>query len=217
MKKLIHQIFWSFDEKKTIEDFPNFLVNTQLTKFICRDQNIEYKLWNEEDCNNLIQSDFHTFQDLWDDFFYPIQKVDFIKYCILHKYGGIYLDCDVKPYKPFSELFEKEFFFCHWHDDKKKLPYNAVMGSQEKNELIKSIMCECERSFYEKRNIEIYGEWIGRFVFQTTGHHMLERVMKQEKIDKDKYFLDIIKINTKDRVVKGENYFFEDDNVSAWY
>ena len=217
MKKLIHQIFWSFDEKKTIEDFPNFLMNTQLTKIICKDQNIEYKLWNEEDCNNLIQSDFYTFQELWDDFIYPIQKVDFIKYCILHKYGGIYLDCDVKPYKPFSELFEKEFFFCHWHDDKKKLPYNAVMGSQPKNNLFRYIMCECERSFYEKRNIEIYGEWIGRFVFQTTGHYALERVMKQEKIDKDKYFLDIIKINTKDRVVKGENYFFEDDNVSAWY
>ena len=44
---------------------------------------------------------------------------------------------------------------------------------------------------------------------------MLERVMKQEKIDKDKYFLDIIKINTKDRVVKGENYFFEDDKMAA--
>ena len=217
MKKLIHQIFWSFDEKKTIEDFPNFLMNTQLTKIICKDQNIEYKLWNEEDCNNLIQSDFYTFQELWDDFIYPIQKVDFIKYCILHRYGGIYLDCDVKPYKPFSELFEKEFFFCHWNDDKKKLPYNAVMGSQEKNKLFRYIMCECERSFYEKRNIEIYGEWKGRFVFQTTGHYALERVMKQEKIDKDKYFLDIIKINTKDRVVKGENYFFEDDNVSAWY
>ena len=78
-------------------------------------------------------------------------------------------------------------------------------------------MCECEKSFYEKRNIGIYGEWKGRFIYQTTGHHMLERVMKQEKIDKDKYFLDILKINTKDRVVKGENIFFEDDNISSWY
>ena len=41
--------------------------------------------------------------------------------------------------------------------------------------------------------------------------------MKQEKIDKDKYLLDILKINTKDRVVKGENIFFEDDNISSWY
>ena len=222
MKKIIHQIYGLFDDGKDISEVPSpenpiFLINTQFTEIICKDQKIEYKLWNKEDCDNLIKSDFYLFQELWDDFFYPIQKADFIRYCILYKYGGIYLDCDIKPYQPFSELFEKEFFFCHWHDDKKKLHYNAVMGSKPKNELFKVIMCECEKSFYEKRNIGIYGEWKGRFIYQTTGHHMLERVMKQEKIDKDKYFLDILKINTKDRVVKGENIFFEDDNISSWY
>ena len=217
MKKIVHQIFWSFDDKKTIEDYPTFLINTQITKIICRQYNIEYKLWNKEDCDNLIKSDFHTFQKLWDDFFEPIQQVDFIRYCILHKYGGIYLDCDIKPVKPFDELFHKEFFFVHWANDKKRLPYNAIMGSQEKNDLFKSIMWECEKSFYEKINIGVYGEWRGRFVFQTTGHFMLERVMKEEKIDKDKYFLNILKINNKGKIITGDNVLFEDDNLSTWY
>jgi len=217
MKRIIHQIFWAFDDKKTLVDYPIFLMNTQLTKIICRQYNIEYKLWNKEECDNLIQSYFYLFSELWEDFFEPIQQVDFIRYCILYKYGGIYLDCDVRPYKPFDELFEKDFFFVHWDNDKRRLPYNAVMGSQEKNELFKSIMCECEKSFYEKRNIKVYGAWRGRFVFQTTGHFMLERVMKKEKIDKDKYFLNILKINNKGKIITGKDVFFEDDNISSWY
>ena len=77
MKRIIHQIFWSFKENQTIEDIPIFHINTQFTKIICDQHNIEYKLWNKEDCDNLIKSDFHTFQKLWDDFFEPILS-DFI-------------------------------------------------------------------------------------------------------------------------------------------
>ena len=123
----------------------------------------------------------------------------------------------MRPYKPFDELFEKDFFFVHWDNDKRRLPYNAVMGSQEKNELFKSIMCECEKSFYEKRNIGVYGEWVGRFIFQTTGHFMLERVMKAERINKDKYFMNILKIKNKGKIITGDDIFFEDDNLSTWY
>ena len=222
MKKLIHQVSGLFDDGKDISEVPSpdnpiFLINTQFTKIICEQNNIEYKMWNKEDCDNLIKSDFYHFQELWNDFFEPIQQADFIRYCILFKYGGIYIDCDIRPVKPFDELFEKDFVFVHWANDKKRLPYNAVMGSKPNNQLFKSIMCECEKSFYEKRNIEVYGEWPGRFIFQTTGHFMLERVMKEEKIDKDKYFLNILKINNKGKIITGKDVFFEDDNLSTWY
>ena len=222
MKKIVHQVYGLFDDGKDISEVPSpdnpiFLINTQFTKIICEQNNIEYKMWNKEDCDNLIKSDFYHFQELWNDFFEPIQQADFIRYCILFKYGGIYIDCDIRPVKPFDELFEKDFVFVHWANDKKRLPYNAVMGSKPNNQLFKSIMCECEKSFYEKRNIEVYGEWPGRFIFQTTGHFMLERVMKEEKIDKDKYFLNILKINNKGKLITGKDVFFEDDNLSTWY
>lgn len=222
MKKIVHQVYGLFDDGKDISEVPSpdnpiFLINTQFTKIICEQNNIEYKMWNKEDCDNLIKSDFYHFQELWNDFFEPIQQADFIRYCILFKYGGIYIDCDIRPVKPFDELFEKDFVFVHWANDKKRLPYNAVMGSKPNNQLFKSIMCECEKSFYEKRNIEVYGEWPGRFIFQTTGHFMLERVMKEEKIDKDKYFLNILKINNKGKIITGKDVFFEDDNLSTWY
>ena len=222
MKKIVHQVYGLFDDGKDISEVPSpdnpiFLINTQFTKIICEQNNIEYKMWNKEDCDNLIKSDFYHFEELWNDFFEPIQQADFIRYCILFKYGGIYIDCDIRPVKPFDELFEKDFVFVHWANDKKRLPYNAVMGSKPNNQLFKSIMCECEKSFYEKRNIEVYGEWPGRFIFQTTGHFMLERVMKEEKIDKDKYFLNILKINNKGKIITGKDVFFEDDNLSTWY
>ena len=46
---------------------------------------------------------------------------------------------------------------------------------------------------------------------------MLERVMKSEKIDKDKYFLNILKINNKGKIITGDNVLFEDENLSTWY
>ena len=77
------------------------------------------------------------------------------------------------------------------------------------------ILEHCEESYYEKRKIKIYKQWKGRFVFQTTGHFMLQRVLKKHHIHD---FLDIIKIHTKDgTIIQGENPFFEDTSESVWY
>jgi hypothetical protein len=73
----------------------------------------------------------------------------------------------------------------------------------------------CKESYYEKRKQEIYKKWKGRFVFQTTGHYMLQRVLKKHKISD---FLNILKVHTKSgKIVQGPNPLFEDSNASVWY
>ena len=70
-------------------------------------------------------------------------------------------------------------------------------------------------SFHKLSKKEIYKTWKGRFVFQTTGHFMLQRVLKKNKI---KGYLDIVKIHTKEgKIVQGSNPLFEDTSASVWY
>ena len=79
----------------------------------------------------------------------------------------------------------------------------------------KDILDHCKESYYEKRKQDIYKKWKGRFVFQTTGHYMLQRVLKKHKISD---FLNILKVHTKSgKIVQGPNPLFEDSNASVWY
>ena len=117
-----------------------------------------------------------------------------------------------------DKLFKRDYFFVTWHDDKKRLPYNAVMGSQKDQDIFVDIMKHCEESYHKLSKKDIYKTWKGRFVFQTTGHRMLDRVLKRGKVNKKKYVLDILRVKSKSgKVVSGKNPYFEDSNASVWY
>ena len=216
-KKLVHQIYGIFDDGIPLKDISVFYDNVQKTKSFCKKHRYQYKMWNLSKCIKLIKDHYPEYLSLWNDFTIPIQRADFIRYCILHKYGGIYIDCDIHPLKSLDTLFRKDYFFVTWHDDKKKLPYNAVMGSKQGNDIHKEIMKHCEESFREKVKDPIYTKWKGRFVFQTTGHRMLERVLKKQNVKKD-HILDILRVKTKTgKIVSGKNPYFEDSNASIWF
>ena len=214
IKKLVHQIYGVFDDGIPLKDIPVFYVNVQKTKSFCKKQGYSYKMWNLSKCIKLIKDHYPEYLSLWNAFPLPIQRADFIRYLILYKYGGIYIDCDIHPLRSLDKLFQKDYFFATWNDDRKRLPYNAVMGSQKGEEIFLEIAEECKRSFYQKRKNPIYNTWKGRFVFQTTGHRMLERVLKKKK----DHVLDILRIKTgTGKIVEGKNPYFEDNNASVWF
>ncbi|MAB39901.1 MAG: hypothetical protein CL525_12525 [Aequorivita sp.] len=216
---MIHQIFWPFKGKELC-DIPNFKLNVDETIEFCKVHNYDYKLWNLEDCENLIKEDFNEYWQLWQDFRYDIQRCDFIRYCILYKFGGLYLDCDIRPMKNLAAVFSEPIYFVHWADDKNKKPYNAVMHSSKNHNLFLEIIKQCKEDFYEKCEIKTYETWKGRFVFQTTGHSMLERVTKKQKINKDKYFHNVLYIKNYDKgfdIGNCDNALFYDANASVWY
>ena len=214
-KKVIHQVYGVFDDGVPLKDIPVFYENVKLTKQFCKKYKIRHKMWNFKKCNHLINTHFKQYKKLWNDFSLPIQKADFIRYCILYHEGGIYVDCDIHPIGNIDHLFQKDHFFVTWADDKKNLPYNAVLGSHKKTELYKDILEHCEESYYLKAKKDIYKKWKGRFVFQTTGHYMLQRVLKNKS---KKNILNIMKIHTKSgKIVQGPKPLFEDNNASMWY
>ncbi len=225
----IHQVYGMFDDGIPIKDIPVFYENSKKTKNFCKKKNITYRMWNFKDANSLVESldkaeqgktDPIPFLKTWKDSRFkqqPILRADFIRYCILYDQGGIYVDCDIHPIKPLTRLFAKPYFFVTWADDKRQLPYNALLGTYKHNPLYREIIRECCKSFQEKKHQEIYKSWKGRFVFQTTGHYMLKRVLKnyQPNIERD-----ILLIYGKGRVKpigNKEKALFEDANASVWY
>ena len=157
---------------------------------------------------------FPQYRKLYEQFRYKIQKIDFIRYCIIYLHGGIYLDCDIQPIKDFTHLFDLDYFFV-----KNPIPpnqgviYNAIFGSKPNNEIFLDILREVERSTYEKQKLDIYKKWKGRLVFQTTGQYMLKRVLGLIPL------LNIISVDnkTKGRTYNNPDGLFLDYNTSEWY
>lgn len=51
-------------------------------------------MWTDKKARDFISSEYPWFLETWDDYAFPIQHADSIRYFILHHYGGIYLDMD---------------------------------------------------------------------------------------------------------------------------
>lgn len=52
-------------------------------------------LWTDASSREFIAKEYPWFLDTFDDYTYPIQRADVIRYFVLHHYGGVYLDLDV--------------------------------------------------------------------------------------------------------------------------
>jgi len=213
----IHQIFFNIG-KGELKDIKPFYKCYKHNKAYCKKNTIKYKLWSRKQIEKLLEKPKNKeFKKVYYDFDQDIMRIDFGRYLIMWNYGGIYIDLDIciiknKSIKP---LFDKDYFFVRWNDDKRKLPYNAVLGTQKENPLYKDILDHSKESYYEKRKQKVYKQWKGRFVFQTTGHYMLQRVLKNKS---KKNILNIMKIHTKSgKIVQGPKPLFEDNNASMWY
>ena len=219
-KKIIHQIFFDMGKGK-LKEIPQFYKCYLNNKEYCKKNNIQYKLWSRKQIEKLLDKPRNKqYKKLFYDFKYDIQRVDFGRYLVLWNYGGIYTDLDVCIMnKSINHLFQKEYFFVTWDDDINFKPYNAVIGTIKNNPLYEEILQHSKESFYEKSKQEIYKKWKGRFVFQTTGHYMLLRVLKKNNLYNKKNILNIMKVyhSKTDRIIKGPNPLFEDSNASLWF
>jgi mannosyltransferase OCH1-like enzyme len=70
-------------------------------------------LWTDKDLENLDKSIFPI--DLINTCEIPAQKADILRYFLIYNFGGIYVDCDITPYKSLEPIvqFQKSFVVCH--------------------------------------------------------------------------------------------------------
>jgi mannosyltransferase OCH1-like enzyme len=64
----------------------------------------EYRLWTDDDNRRLIAEHYSWFLPTYDSYPKPIQRADAVRYFILHKYGGLYVDLDFLSFSPITPL-----------------------------------------------------------------------------------------------------------------
>ena len=211
---MIHQIYIDLGRGQ-LRDIPQFNWPFEKTKVYCNKNNIDHTLWGKEQIEDLL-NDYPEYKQLYEDFRYDIQRIDFARLLILYDKGGLYLDLDIQPFEgeKIDYIFEKPFVIARWINS--HLPYNAIIACQKGNPLMLKCIEEVKRSFYEKSEMKIYHTRKARFVFQTKGHYALHRVLKKE-ID----YEPIVSVynsvkNICECCPKGQAKFF-DGSASIWY
>ena len=213
MNIIIHQIYGIFDDGIPLNEIPSFKKCVARTNKFCKKNGYQHRMWNLQMCEELIIDHYPQYLCLWSEFRYPIQKADFIRYLILHQYGGWYVDCDVYPIQNLNCLHNDDEVFTSWSNDKAGKPYNAVMYSCKGNSLFMNIAEKVQERVQEKQVMKIYDTWKGRLVFQTTGHHMLKTVVPKSSI----HDLMLIHNEKKEIYEVSDNPYFYDENASTWF
>jgi mannosyltransferase OCH1-like enzyme len=124
--KIIHQIW--VGEKERPEHIKKYMEGV---KSIFSDH--EYIFWNNDnlpELNEDCQKKFLQYKEK------PAFQADLLRYVILNKYGGIYLDSDFECYKKFDHIFEKPFFCVNrnWHVT------NAIFACESNNPILTNIL-----------------------------------------------------------------------------
>jgi mannosyltransferase OCH1-like enzyme len=127
--KIIHQIWLGNSipdlEKKMCEKIAQSL-----------DSSWQYILWTEKNIKDL---NFFKNFDLYNQTPNFGQKSDLLRYAVLNEMGGIYLDVDFLPVKPFDDLLDLEFF-CGIAYDKSPNVFNGLIGTTQNNPLIQDLL-----------------------------------------------------------------------------
>jgi len=93
--KLIHQT------AKTRDIPPKWLAYQKKLQALHPDWT--YRLWTDEDNLAFVQNEYPQLLDIYRNLPINIMRVDVIRYLIIHKHGGLYMDLDYEMLKPFDK------------------------------------------------------------------------------------------------------------------
>jgi len=106
----------------------------------------EYKFWNINNMPELINQEAFEFYNN------VIFKSDILRYEMLHKFGGIYVDFDFLFYKNIEPLITDDYFLVFDVDNLHI--NNCIMGFSKENEIIKSVIDEIPKSLAIAKQIK---------------------------------------------------------------
>ena len=170
--KIIHQI-WSGISEPLPEHF-RLLGETWKEHY----PDWEYRFWDNVLMNNFIQEHYPQYWDIYSRFPYNVQRWDAIRYLILDKMGGMYVDFDYESICNMEELLkDKSCCFAlepelhtsiHGHERTVPVFNNALMLCAPQHPFMKRII---EKVFTEE--MVAYKEIRTVIVMNTTGPWMI--------------------------------------------
>jgi inositol phosphorylceramide mannosyltransferase catalytic subunit len=69
----------------------------------------EAMMWTDANARDFVSEHYPAFLDEWDNYRYPIQRIDALRYLVLYHYGGVILDMDLQCKRALGPLRRFEF------------------------------------------------------------------------------------------------------------
>lgn len=108
----------------------------------------EYKLWTDTEISNIPLIN----QKLYNSLKNFGSKSDVVRYEILYREGGVYMDTDFEMVKSFDELLYLDFFTGVGHSTE-PMVFNGLFGSVKNSNLLKNIIFNLREKFNSDNNI----------------------------------------------------------------
>lgn len=174
--KIIHQV-WS----GKYEPLPDAFAELAQTWKDCHPE-WTYMFWDNQRIDEFIHGNYPQYIERYNSFPYDIQRWDAIRYLILYKMGGMYVDFDYECFDNIEPLLKGECCFAmepkeHTFDKYKDCYFNnALMFAIPQNEFMYKII---ERVFTVSRNTVQEDKF--SHVLNTTGPLMLADLYQKEE------------------------------------
>lgn len=131
----------------------------------------EHLLWTDDSINRFMAG-YSFFNHLP----YDVHRWDVFRYFVLYEMGGMYLDMDMKPLKPFDDLFSEETYCLENPVDAKNAGYerlisNAMMVCEKHSRIMKNVID------YLGKNLPTKGNKID--VINQTGPGLITKVFNE--------------------------------------
>lgn len=138
----------------------------------------DYKLWSDNDNDVFVKKEFPEFYETFIGFPKPIMRADVIRYLIMYKIGGAYLDLDYEMLKPFDFADHKVVLPKNrsvLFGDKKDAIGNCIFASEPGHQFWKDVIDDLQNN---PPGIKDYGE-----VIDATGPGLLTRIYYSHSYD----------------------------------
>jgi mannosyltransferase OCH1-like enzyme len=151
--KIIHQIWFdlSKNSKKIFANLQKY-TNTWI------DMGYTIHTWNESECTLLVKKKFKWFWETYKSFPYDIQRIDVIRYLIMYRYGGLYVDTDLACYKDIFQYINPSKIYIVESSIPIRTVSNLLMYSPSKHPFWMKVISELPRVrniLYLSRHFEI--------------------------------------------------------------
>lgn len=141
-------------------------------------------LWGDDEAEQLVKNHYPYFYNMYMAFPFHINRIDFVRFCILHRYGGVYADMDMFCYEDFFNDLTNDCYVVESLMHRETVQ-NSLMASVPNHEFFAECMFKCKELFdsgnvvHDKSNITCRES--NDYVLEVTGPRLLSEVYAANK------------------------------------
>lgn len=140
-----------------------------------------WRLWTDSDNREFVARDYPGLLALYDAYPFPIQRVDMVRYLILQRHGGLFVDLDFEALRPIEPFLDADAVFgcepdenCRAHG-KARIVSNAFMACRPDHPVLDAVVAALPGAM--QRAIE-QGLDRNAAILETTGPFVLTRCLE---------------------------------------